>query len=74
MLNKTKTLTPKNFKSYKLIYDEEGNLLTDLELLYALKTWRSAVMKKYRLPSTCIFNAPFGSKPRKDIKIACKSF
>ena len=45
----------KDFKNYELIYDEQGELKTDLVLLQALKTWRAAIMKKENLPSTYIF-------------------
>ena len=50
-----KTLTINGFKTYKLIYNEDGELKTDLELLLSLKQWRSRIMKKDHLPSTCIF-------------------
>ena len=55
MLKNKKLITEKDFRSYKLIYDEQGNLKTDLQLLYALKTWRSRVMKQRKIPSTCVF-------------------
>ena len=55
MANIKKTLTPKEFKSFKLIYDKQGNLKTDLALLDILRDWRRGVMKKTGLPSTCIF-------------------
>ena len=55
MVKSRKILTENAFKSYKLIYDVEGNLLTGLELLYALKMWRKSVMDKTHLPSTYIF-------------------
>ena len=55
MLKNKKLITEKDFRSYKLIYDEQGNLKTDLQLLYALKTWRIRVMQQRKIPSTCIF-------------------
>ena len=51
-----KKLTVKDFKAYKLIYDTNGELKTDLELLLTLKKWRAYIMEKEHLPATCIFH------------------
>lgn len=55
MTTMKKQLAIHNFKTYKLIYNQNGELKTDLDLLLSLKEWRSYIMKRDRLPSTCIF-------------------
>ena len=51
-----KALTINDFKTYKLIYNEHGELKTDLELLLSLKQWRSRIMKKDHLPQRNVLN------------------
>ncbi len=52
---KEKKPTVRDFKTYKLIYDENGELKTDLELLWSLREWRLYITKKEHLPATYIF-------------------